>query len=214
MFEQGEGVKGVKKTETTNVKPCGCLTGFGDACCFSLFGFMFFDHTLFPCSCLDVCEFCITASPQERRVGGCAQLFVCVCPSQSWRCTLFPTLCKHGGEKHGWTKCWCDVSGHKSDKWNALTCGGVYKLNNFRIPPWTAKWKKEKVEISFRHVHPFCLFDVLFSERERGVSWCASMFSFTCFYPMCALYMLCIYIVHTYEIYVRRTCAFCRRVTL
>ena len=44
------------------------------------------------------------------------------------------------------------------------------QVEQFSNSPWTAKWKKEKVEISFRHVHPFCLFDVLFSERERGVS--------------------------------------------
>ena len=120
-------------------------------------------------------------------------------------------------EKHGWTKCWCDVSGHKSDKWNALTCGGVYKLNNFRIPPGLPSGKKRKQRSHFGMCIQFVCLMFLFSERERGVSWCASMFFVYMFMSdVCPIYVvyIYIYIVHTYKKYVRRTYAFCRRVTL
>jgi len=43
---------------------------------------------------------------------------------------------------------------------------------------------------------------------------CFDVFIYMFLSDVCPIYVVYIYIVHTYEIYVRRTCAFCRRVTL
>ena len=122
----------------------------------------------------------MTASPQVRRVGGCALLISLCLPLPIVACTLFPTLCKQcTTQRRGemWKNPNVGAMQHVTKwLWNTFTCGGVYAMYvSFLYPPWLPS-RKRTAEISCRHVQ----FYLMFVDREGERSVVSSVVFYVC----------------------------------
>jgi hypothetical protein len=137
-------------------------------------------------------NFYITASPQGRRVGGCALLIrldhMCL-PLPSVTRTLFPTLCKHHWGKQKWIqmdqKCFGEKNSHKVTGELHSHVVVHTRWTFFEIPLRLPMEKLECWDLFVMCTH--VVFHLHLTVRERGVSWCR-VSSFDVLFYMC-LYM-------------------------
>ena len=114
----------------------------------------------------------ITASPQVRRVGGCALLISLRLPLPIVALHSFPPLCKQCSTRCNRGEMWKNPNVGTMQHvtkwlWNTFTCGGVYAMYvSFWYPPWLPSGKRT-AETSFRHVHFYLMF--VDREGERSV---------------------------------------------
>ena len=161
----------------------------------------------------------MTASPQVRRVGGCALLISLCLPLPIVACTLFPTLCKQcTTQRRGemWKNPNVGAMQHVTKwLWNTFTCGGVYAMYVAFDIPLDCQAEKEQLR-THDGMCNFIFWD-LWTVRERGVSCRSSCLCFGLhrfYYVDVYSHIPCLCLAYMFMIHMRRPRTLCRRVTL